>query len=75
MSQEISMIDLAKKILTHTNSKSSITFEPYENAYGQGFEDMKRRVPDTTKLQNLTGWRPSFTLDEIIKDLINTIII
>jgi UDP-glucose 4-epimerase len=75
VSQEISMIDLAKKILTHTNSKSSITFEPYENAYGQGFEDMKRRVPDTTKLQNLTGWRPSFTLDEIIKDLINTIII
>ena len=75
VSQEISMIDLAKKILTHTNSKSSITFEPYENAYGQGFEDMKRRVPDTTKLQNLTGWRPSFNLDEIIKDLINTIII
>ena len=66
---EISILNLAKKVIEITNSESSIEFVPYENAYPQGFEEMMRRVPDTTKLRNFTGWRPTKNLDEIIRDI------
>jgi UDP-glucose 4-epimerase len=68
--QEISIRGLAERIRTRTGSGSSLTFIPYEQAYGPGFEDMERRVPDITRLDRLTGFRPRLTLDKIIDDVI-----
>ena len=45
-------------------------FVPYSEAYGEGFEDMPRRVPDLTRVQNALGWAPTADLDEIIADVI-----
>jgi UDP-glucose 4-epimerase len=66
---EISINDLAKKIITETGSKSSVEYVPYEAAYGNGFEDMDRRVPSLTLVQNLVGWHPKRNLSDIISDL------
>lgn len=68
--QEVSILQLAERIKALTDSTSPITFLPYDKAYEAGFEDMHRRVPDTTKLRNLIGYEPTFGLDEILKDVI-----
>src|SRR5215469_14483574 len=68
--EEISILTLARKIKELTSSKSRIVFVPYDQAYEQGFEDMMRRVPDLTKINQLIGYAPTTTLDEI---LLNTI--
>jgi UDP-glucose 4-epimerase len=68
--EEISMIDLAREIKRLTDSESTIELIPYEEAYGDGFEDMRRRVPDTTKIRELTGWRPTQSLAAILSDTI-----
>jgi UDP-glucose 4-epimerase len=60
---------LADKIIERTNSTSTITFTPYDDAYPAGYEDMQRRVPDTTKIKNSIGWSPVNTLDNIIDDV------
>lgn len=67
---EISMADLARKVITATNSSSQVELIPYDQAYEVGFEDMIRRVPDTTKVENLTGWKATRTLDEILAETI-----
>ena len=64
--QEISMTDLANKIISIANSKSKIKYVSYEDAYEEGFEDMERRVPDITRVNDLIGFEPTVTLDEII---------
>jgi UDP-glucose 4-epimerase len=69
--EEISMLELAQLIIQKTKSKSEISFTKYENAYGLGFEDMKRRVPDISKIENFTGWRPLLSLPTIIDDVVN----
>ena len=66
---EISINDLAARILVLTNSSSDIVHIPYDEAYEAGFEDMERRRPDTGKLEKLTGWTPEKTLDDIITDV------
>ena len=66
---EISILELAKMIISQTESKSVITFTNYEDAYATGFEDMARRVPDISKLTNLTGWEPKLGLKSIIEDI------
>ena len=66
---EISILDLAQLIIKQTNSKSEITFTPYEDAYAIGFEEMARRVPDISKITNFTGWEPKLGLDKIIEDV------
>jgi UDP-glucose 4-epimerase len=66
---EISIAALAKKVISMTGSRSSIEYVPYESAYPQGFEEMMRRVPDTTKLRKFIDWAPRHTLDEIIHDI------
>ena len=66
-SQEISIKDLAIMIKQITNSDSEITFTPYEDAYSSGFEDMLRRVPDTTKINRLIGWESSIGIEETIR--------
>ena len=64
---------LAEKVITQTNSKSQLEYIPYKEAYGAGFEDMQRRVPDLTKIKNLTGWQPKRDLTAIISDIAESI--
>jgi UDP-glucose 4-epimerase len=66
---EISMNDLAKKIIEETGSKSEIKYIPYSEAYGDGFEDMERRVTNIDLIKSLTGWQPKRDLTQIIKDV------
>jgi UDP-glucose 4-epimerase len=67
--QQISIMELACKIIEITNSKSQVIKVPYEEAYSEGFEDMQRRVPDISKIRNMLGWSPEIDLDQIIKDI------
>ena len=68
---EVTIKELAERVKDLAQSESQITFTPYDQAYGDGFEDMRRRVPDTTKLRTRTGWAPKKTLDDIINDIID----
>ncbi|NRI65448.1 MULTISPECIES: NAD-dependent epimerase/dehydratase family protein [Rhodococcus] len=65
-SQEISILDLARRIIELTGSPSPVTLVPYSQAYPAGYEDMRRRVPDNTRSRDLVGFRPTTTVDEII---------
>jgi UDP-glucose 4-epimerase len=65
---EISMTDLANKVLEVTKSQSTIEYIPYEKAYAPGFEDMERRVPDITKITTAINWSPQRDLSRIISD-------
>jgi UDP-glucose 4-epimerase len=67
--QQISILELAKKVIEITGSKSEIVKLPYSEAYPEGFEDMQRRVPDISKIKNALGWTPQIGLDQIIKDI------
>jgi UDP-glucose 4-epimerase len=66
---EISIFELAQRIIELTGSRSEIRFTPYDAAYGKGFEDMYRRVPDIAKVSALTGWSPSRSLADVIADV------
>jgi UDP-glucose 4-epimerase len=66
---QISIMELAKKVIEITGSKSSIEKVAYEKAYPEGFEDMQRRVPDILKIKQVLGWQPKINLDQIIKDI------
>jgi UDP-glucose 4-epimerase len=68
--EEITIEQLAKEIIKLTKSKSKIEYIPYEKAYEEGFEDMQRRVPDITKINKLIGFKPTYILTEIIKDIV-----
>ena len=67
---EISILELANRVIERAASRSWVELIPYEEAYASGFEDMQRRVPDTTKMRLLTGWAPTRTLDDILDDAI-----
>ena len=67
--EEISILNLADKIIDLTNSKSKVTFTSYEDAYSLGYEDMERRVPNLSKIMSFIDWTPKITLDEIILDV------
>ena len=69
---EISIMELAKRIIEMTGSKSKIKLVDYSEAYAIGFEDMQRRVPDITKIANTVGWKPIQNLDAILIDVINS---
>jgi UDP-glucose 4-epimerase len=69
--EEVSIRELAERVIKVTGSSSRIEYVSYEDAYPAGFEETMRRVPDTTKLRTLTGWKPKYSLDEIIKDIEN----
>jgi len=66
---EISINGLAQKIIDETGSKSKIVYVPYEEAYGKGFEDMERRVPNIELINQLVGWTPKRDLTKIISDI------
>lgn len=69
--EEISIFELAKKVKELTNSDSEIVFLPYDEAYEEGFEDMPRRVPDITKINQLVGFLPEMTLEGILQSVIS----
>jgi UDP-glucose 4-epimerase len=67
---EISILELAKRVVARAGSRSRIRLVPYEHAYDEGFEELGRRKPDTSALRELTGWAPSYTVDDAIDDAI-----
>ena len=67
--KQISIMELAKKVIALTGSSSTIEKIAYERAYPEGFEDMQRRVPDISKIEQVLGWSPEINLDQIIKDI------
>jgi UDP-glucose 4-epimerase len=68
---EISMLKLAERVRELSGSKSAIKMVPYDEAYESGFEDMPRRVPDLSKLMALISYKPRFTLDDILSQVID----
>lgn len=69
-SQElVSIKQLAERVIAVTGSSSEIKYLSYDEAYAKGFEDMRRRFPNTEKINALTGWKPEFCLDDIIRDV------
>ena len=69
--EEITMGELAERVRARAESSSPIQLVPYEQAHGAGFEDMARRVPDLTKINDAIGWTATRTLDQIIDDVID----
>ena len=69
---EISIRGLAELVISRLNSKSEIVSKSYEDAYGAGFEDMQRRIPDISKIKAATGWAPTRSLEMIIDDIAAT---
>ena len=67
---EITIMDLARRVKELTGSNSEIELIPYEQAYGEGFDDMRRRVPSLERAASLIGYRPTRTLDDILNDVI-----
>jgi len=67
---EISILKLAERVRELSDSKSVIKLVPYDEAYESGFEDMPRRVPDLTKVTALIGYKPRFSLDDILSQVI-----
>jgi UDP-glucose 4-epimerase len=69
-STAVAIVELARRVIERTDSSSGIVLVPYEKAYGEGFEELGSRRPDTTALRNLTGWQPRCTADDAIDDVI-----
>ena len=67
--QQITIMELAMKVIELTGSSSTIEKIAYENAYPEGFEDMQRRVPDISKIKQVLGWTPEINLEQIVKDI------
>ncbi|MCC7449687.1 MAG: GDP-mannose 4,6-dehydratase [Anaerolineae bacterium] len=68
--EEITIYELAERVRTRTGSNSEIITIPYDQAYEAGFEDMRRRVPDVSKIKQIIGWQPTTPLDETIDQII-----
>ncbi len=68
--EEVTILELAQRVKKLTGSASPITFIPYDKAYAPGFEDMQRRVPDTTRIQTTVGWQPRHDLNSILRRVI-----
>ena len=66
---EVTIKQLADKVIERTKSSSTISYTPYETAYPAGYEDMQRRVPDISKIKSALGWAPEKSLDNIIDDV------
>jgi UDP-glucose 4-epimerase len=65
--EEVSILELARRVKQLTESRSELRLVPYEQAYAKGFEDMHRRVPSVEKIYQLMGWRPTKNLNEILR--------
>ncbi len=69
--EEVSIKQLAERVIAVTGSSSQIEYVPYDKAYAEGFEDMMRRGPNVSKLEKTIGFRPSIPLEQIIRDVVN----
>jgi UDP-glucose 4-epimerase len=69
--EEVSLLELANRVIEASKSSSGVRLVPYDEAYGPDFEDMRRRVPDISKITNLTGWEPERDLDDIIHEVVS----
>ena len=69
--EEVTILDLAQRVIDLAGSSSSTELIPYDRAYEEGFEDMRRRVPDISKINVAIGWSPERNLDDIIKELVD----
>ena len=65
----VSILDMAKKVIELVNPKASITFQSYAQAYDEDFEDIRRRVPDLTRLKSAIEYEPRYSLEKIIKSV------
>ncbi|MFB6273346.1 MAG: nucleoside-diphosphate sugar epimerase, partial [Salinibacter sp.] len=72
-SEEISIRGLAERVASLVSPDVEITHVPHEEVYGEGFEDMQRRVPDLSKLESTIGFEAQFTMDEILHDVIDDV--
>ena len=68
--EELTIRELAERVIKATGSNSKVVYVPYEEAYAPGFEDMRRRVPDLDKVSQLIGYSPRYTLDETLRRVI-----
>jgi UDP-glucose 4-epimerase len=68
--EEVTIDELAKRVIRLTGSRSAIQYVPYEEAYEEGYEDMPRRVPDISKIRALIGFEPTVGLDAIIRSVV-----
>ena len=69
--EEVTILELAQRVIQHTGSSSKVELLPYDQAYAPGFEDMRRRVPSVKKLQRLIGYEPQNGLDDSLLRVIN----
>jgi UDP-glucose 4-epimerase len=67
---EITILELARRIVQRAHSRSNIKLIPYDQAYASGFEDMRRRVPSTEKIKAVIGWQPAVPLDQTLDEVI-----
>ena len=67
--REIAILELAKLVISETNSNSKITFTDYRNAYAVGYEDMAKRIPNINKIKEFIGWEPLISLEKTINDV------
>ncbi|MGC2739480.1 MAG: NAD-dependent epimerase/dehydratase family protein [Candidatus Acidiferrales bacterium] len=70
--QEVTIRELAERVISLTHSRSSIRMIPYDQAYESGFEDMHRRIPSLERIQKLIGYKPTKTLDQILEAIIRS---
>ena len=71
--EEISIQTLAEQIIEQTGSDSQLRLIPYSEAYGEGFEDMRRRIPSLSRIHKAIGWSPSHSISEIIEDVVSDV--
>jgi UDP-glucose 4-epimerase len=68
---EITITDLAQKVIKLTRSSSEIVYKKYSDVFGDNFEEPQRRVPDMSKIKKAVGWQPKQSLDEVILKITN----
>ena len=68
--EEVSVNELAQRVIAKTGSASKVRYIPYEQAYPAGFEDMEHRVPNVSRIQKALGFSPKYNLDSILDDVI-----
>jgi UDP-glucose 4-epimerase len=71
--EEITILELARRVIALTGSRSQVRLIPFEDAFGPGFEDMERRVPDLTKLRSVIAWERLRSMDEILRTTYDSI--
>jgi UDP-glucose 4-epimerase len=71
--EEVTINHLARSVIQRSKSASEIVYIPYGEAYAPGFEDMRRRIPDISKIQQTIGWQPTRSLNEILDDVIQVL--